>query len=78
MKSGPNQKEKVRKYFIIYSMDSIWRIKSLVYLSDNSTCGLHGTTLTSFPYLDTYMSGSCEVLTFVKVYPFNKVIFLSP
>jgi hypothetical protein len=58
-------------------MASIWRIKSLAYLSENSTCGLHGTTLTSFPYLDTYMSGPCEVFTFVKLYPFAKVIFLT-
>lgn len=58
-------------------MDSIWRIKSLVYLSDNFTYGLHGITLTSFPYLDTYMSGPCEVFTFVKLYPFVKVIYLT-
>ncbi|AAM30175.1 conserved protein [Methanosarcina mazei Go1] len=58
-------------------MASIWRIKSVAYLSDNSTCGPHGTTLTSFPYLDTYMSGPCEVFTFVKLYPLAKVIDLT-
>jgi hypothetical protein len=76
--NGSESKIKSRKNFLsFHSIDSIWRIKSLVYLSENSTCGLHGTIFTSFPYLDTYMSGPCEVLTFVKVYPFTKVTILT-
>ena len=49
----------------------------MVYLSENSTCGLNGTIFTSFPYLETYISGPCEVFTFVKVYPFAKVTILT-
>jgi hypothetical protein len=75
---GSESKRKSRKNFLsFHSIDSIWWIKSLVYLSENSTCGLHGTIFTSFPNLDTYMSGPCEVLTFVKVYPFTKVTILT-
>ncbi len=77
MKIGPNKKKKSEKLSIFQSIDSIWWIKSLVYFSENPSCGLHGTIFTSFPYLDTYMSGPCEVLTFVNVYPFTRVILLT-
>ena len=68
------QTKKIGKACKFYSVDSIWWIKSMAYRSESSTYGLHGTTLTNFPCLDTYMSGPCEVFTFVNAYPLTKFI----